>query len=193
MRSAAGCRESLDLYADVLLNPTFPDEGARAPARPDARHHPAGEGAARGHRSTACCPRCCLAKATRIRRPRRAPATKRRSRASPARSSRRSTSAGCVPTIRCCWSSVTPRSRRSSRCSSSASAPGARRPRRSRRRTSPTWRSPRSRACSSSIGPAPSSRRSWPPPWRRRAPIRTTSASSRSTPCSAATSRRGST
>ena len=38
--------ESLDLYADVLLNPDVPGQGTRAPARPDAGHHPAGEGAA---------------------------------------------------------------------------------------------------------------------------------------------------
>ena len=43
---------------------------------------------------------------------------------------------------------------------------------------------------SSSIARVPNSRRSWRSPWGRRAPIRITSASWRSTPCSAATSPR---
>jgi zinc protease len=78
-------------------------------------------------------------------------------------------------------------------CSSNALAAGARPPRRCRRRTSPTWRWRRSRACSSSIDRAPSSRRSLRLPWRRRAPTRITSASKCSTLCSAAISSRAST
>ena len=98
----ASCGESLDLYTDVLLNPTFPDKELERLRGADARRHPAGEGAAAAASSIACC-RSSVRRGPCVLEPvlgHRHGGGGQEPHA--ARSSRRSTSAGSGRTMRCC-------------------------------------------------------------------------------------------